>query len=157
MATIDKISTPKIGYIDSSILLQKYDGAVEARQKLEKETSEWRENIQTLEKELNDMNQDMIKKGATWSRSALKKKKEALEKKQQDYVRYSRAVSEKAAKREQELMQEIFDELNALIKDFGKEQGYDIIWGTVAGGNILYGREGRNLTEQFLDYIKDKE
>jgi hypothetical protein len=39
------------------------------------------------------------------------------------------------------------------MKSFGKERGYDIIFGTVSGGNILYGEDAVNITNEFLKYI----
>ncbi len=157
MTTINFLTTPKVGYIDSSVLMQKYTGAIEAREEFDKETKEWEGNIKTLETELTQLNQEFMNEGSKWSKRKVAEKKKELEKKQGDYARYARAIQEKAAKREQELIKPIFDELNVYISDFGKEYNYDIIWGTVTGGNILYGKEGRNLTDEFLEYVKEIE
>jgi outer membrane protein len=155
-ATLTFFRSPKIGYVDSATLLQQYKGAAAAKGKLDKELEEWQKNVKTLETELAQLNQEILKASEKWDRQQRSRKKEEFEKKQTDYARYSRAVNEKAVKREQELMQPVFDELNAHIKDFGHQHGYKIIFGTVAGGNILYGQEATDITGEFLAYANSK-
>lgn len=156
IATLNFLNTPRIGYVNSAILLEKYPGAIAARDSLNAQLEKWNRNVKTLEEELNALNREMIARADKWDTKTLKEKKKALEKKQQDYLRYSRAVQEKAVKLEQELMQPVYDEINAYMKDFGKTYGYDMIFGTLAGGNILYAREAVDLTDDFLTYIQQK-
>ena len=53
-------------------------------------------------------------------------------------------------------MQPVYGELNSFIRDYGKEHGYDMIWGATSSGNIVYAREAVNLTEDVLKYIENK-
>ena len=146
---------PKIGYIDSAILMQQYRGAIQASELFNEEKEEWENNIITLETELNELNKEFIEKGTNWDQNTIQEKKKKLEDKQKEYYKYRTAIEEKAAKRENELMQPVFDQLNADIADFAKKHNYDIILGTVTGGNILYGTKAKDLTERFLDYANN--
>lgn len=157
ISTINLIISPKIGYVNSNTLLVKYKGAIEAREKIKEQTEEWQKNIRTLEIELSQLNQKILNKSDEWDKKTRKLKQEAFAKKQNELLRYSRSVNEKAAKLEQELMQPVFDTLNAYMKDFGKEHGYDMIFGTVAGGNILFAQQAYDLTDEILSYISAKE
>lgn len=132
--------------------MDKYLGAIEAKEKIDLEQEEWKNNILTLETELNQLNSDFIENGKNWSASTVEKKQQELEKKQQDYFRYRQAIEEKVAKRENEIMQPIFDQLNSDIKTYGKKKRYDIILGTISGGNILYSKQKLDITEDFLAY-----
>lgn len=156
IGTLNFLQTPKIGYVDSSVLMEKYPTAIEAREKFDARMSEWNQNIKTLESEINKLNQEMVADAGKWKKNTLKEKKETLQKKQQDYVRYSRAIQEKAAKLEQELMQPVYAEINAYMKDFGDDAGYEMIFGTLAGGNILFAQDAVDLTKDFLAYAKAK-
>ncbi len=149
------LQIPKIGYIDSAILMQQYRGAIQASELFNKEKEEWENNIITLETELNELNREFIEKGANWKENTIQEKKKRLEDKQKEYYKYRTAIEEKAAKRENELLQPVFDQLNADIADFAKKHNYDIIWGTLTGGNILYGTKAKDLTERFLDYANN--
>jgi outer membrane protein len=98
------------------------------------------------------LNQDLVENGNGLSKKVINEKQDAIKKKQNDYVNYSKAINEKAAELEKELLEPVFTELNNKITDFGKAKGYEIIFGTLAGGNILYGNSATDLTEEFLSY-----
>jgi outer membrane protein len=153
LSVFNYFNAPKIAFIDSAILLNQYHGAVEAREQLNKKTAEWQKNIKTLENELNELNNNLIN-SSRLKKKEMDKLQEKIKKKQSEYMRYNKAVSEKAAKAEAKLFEPIYAELNAKIADFAKEKGYDIILGTVSGGNILFGSDAANITEAFIKYSK---
>ncbi len=154
MATIAFLKTPKVGYIESSVMMEKYQGAIKARTEMNTKSEEWRKNISTLETELNQLNQEMVQNAAKWSRATLQQKQEKMQQKQSEYGRYSRAINEKAQQLQNELFQPVYAELNTKIAEYGKAKGYDIIFGTVSGGNILYGDKAADITEKFLEYVQ---
>ena len=156
LSLLNFFNTPRIAYINSSILLQKYSAAKKAQATLDEEKKEWEDNIRTLEKEINELNKEAMEKGASWSKSKLAKFKKKLNNKQKDYFKYRSAIEEKSAKREKELMQPVFDNLNSLFEEYGKLKHYDIIFGTVAGGNILFGVDKIDITDEFLKYANKK-
>lgn len=156
LATINFFRTPQIGYINSSVLLQKYDGFIEARKQIQKETGESQRNVQTLEGELKELGQELMTQGGEWENELVRSKQEEIAKKQDEYLRYSRAVTDKTAKLEKELTEPVLLELNSLITRFGKERGQDVIFGTVAGGNILYAKDTTDLTDEFLIFANTK-
>ncbi|MCK6602774.1 MAG: OmpH family outer membrane protein [Bacteroidetes bacterium] len=146
----------KVAYIDSSQLIEQSKPAIAAREKFTKESDEWKKNVKTLEDALTKMNQEIMTDNNKWSAPVRKQKLAEFDNKQKEYNRYTRAIQEKAAKREKELMQPVFDALNVYVKDFGKEHGYKIIFGTVSGGNILYGAEGADITAEFIEFVNSK-
>ena len=156
IATVTFRRVPRVGYVNTTVLLEKYQGFHSAREQLRKETDEAKKNVKTLEKEINELGQEIISKGEEWDEQTRKSKQYAISRKQDEYARYGRAAGERAAKLEKELTQPVFNELNSKITRFGKENGYDVILGTVAGGNILYAQDSVDLTEQFLTYVSQK-
>jgi outer membrane protein len=156
LSSYNFINRTQVGYIDSNVLMGQFPSALEAKEKLSKAQEEWGSNIKTLEEELNKLNKEFIEQNAKWNKKTIIEKKKVLEKKQGDYARYTRAIREKATKKEQELMAPVFDELNIYIKEFGEEKGYDIVFGTMSGGNILYAENATDLTVKFLDFVKKK-
>jgi outer membrane protein len=154
LATILYTKSTKIGYIESSVLLQKYPAAVKARQEFDQKTEEWKKNIQTLETELNQLNQEMVTNASKWSHAQLAQKEEVMKKKQSEYGRYRNAINEKAQQTENEIFQPVYADINAKIADFSKAKGYDLVFGTVSGGNILYGDKAVDLTDKFLEFTQ---
>jgi outer membrane protein len=150
--TVTWLTPNRVGYVDSSRLLEKYKGAIAAREKLNKQTETWTQNLKTLEQELNQLNQELVQSKPRTPRKVLQSKQDQIARKREEYARYGQAVSGKSAQLEEELLKPVLAELNAAMADYGEGKGYDIIFGTTAGGNILYGRKAVDLTEDFLSY-----
>jgi len=55
-----------------------------------------------------------------------------------------------------EVSQQIWDRLNGYINEYGKAQQCKIILGTQGGGNVMYGDELADLTEEILGYANAK-
>lgn len=146
------LTIPKIGYIDSSVLMEKYTGMEKARKQLKTEIEKWSENIRTLGEEIKTLNDKIQREGTSWAPDVRKKQFADFENKQNDYNRYEKAIREKASNRERELFQPVMDEINIQLEKYAKEKGIDIILGTLTGGNILYGGEKLDLTKDFLAY-----
>jgi outer membrane protein len=145
------LTHPSVAYIDSARLMQRYDGAIAVRQQLQTKEREWRGNVQTLRAEASALGERLTT--ASLSPAALQATRDSLQAAQKRLDRYRRAVENKAQSMRQELMQPVYDQLNADIQRFGEEEGYDLVFGTVSGGNILYAREATDITDEFLDHI----
>ena len=156
LSTINYFPKPKIGYLNSALLVEKYSGAQKAKAELDKKTSEWKKNIQTLEEELNNLNKEMLANGSKWTKQQMVDKQKIMKSKQEDYNRYLRAITDKAKQTENELLTPVYNEINSKIENYGKDKGYDLILGTLSGGNILYGNKAVDLTDDFLEYTKKK-
>ncbi len=50
----------------------------------------------------------------------------------------------------------VWKQLNQYVEDFGKENGYDYLFGTSGQGNLMYAAEGDNVTDAVIDYINKK-
>jgi Skp family chaperone for outer membrane proteins len=146
--------TPVV-FVDSAVLLTRFDRAIAAKQKLEEKAQEWNNNALVLEKGL-----DSLRRSYEAERNRLKREEMAgrikeIRQREEEYARYTGAIQQLAVQEEQRLMQPVFDELNVLIKQFAKDNSYRLVLGTVAGGNILYGHEEADVTAEFLEYLND--
>lgn len=145
------LTRPDVAYIDSSRLMQRYDGAIAVRQQMQDRQRDWRRNVQTLQAETSELGTRVTE--ASLTRAQRTAVRDSFQAKQRQLARYQRAVQKKSQELQQELMQPVYDQLNADIQRFGEDTGHDIILGTVAGGNILYARDGTDVTEAFLQFI----
>jgi Skp family chaperone for outer membrane proteins len=144
---------PKIGYIDSNVLLHRHGAAVEARKTIDSKIAEWRKNLRTLEIELQQSSRDLEANSASMNQKTRERREADLARRQEEYIRYSKTVSDKLATIEQDAMRPVFETLNGAIGDFRQDRGYDLIFGTVSGGNVLAAAPAYDLTEAFLAYL----
>lgn len=52
--------------------------------------------------------------------------------------------------------EKIIKRINQYAKDFGKENGYNMIFGVKGDGNIVYSEEQFDVTEKLIDYANKK-
>jgi outer membrane protein len=51
---------------------------------------------------------------------------------------------------------EIWKQINSYLDAYGKEMGYDFIFGAVGNGSLMYGGESNDVTNEVIDYINRK-
>ncbi len=55
-----------------------------------------------------------------------------------------------------EFDEKIITQLNQYVSDFGKANGYDMVYGSTSNGSIMYGSEKNNVTNQVIEFINNK-
>lgn len=50
---------------------------------------------------------------------------------------------------------QVWNQLNSYIKDYGKENGYDFIYGATGNGSMMYAREDMDITEELIKYANE--
>ncbi|WP_139926240.1 OmpH family outer membrane protein [Hymenobacter sp. DG01] len=130
-----------VRYINPTKLMQGYQGAIVKRAAFTAKAKTWQLNLDSLTKELS-----ALPPSATQARKA----------KEQQYLQYREALQQQAAAEQQKLDKEVLDEVNAYIKQYGKEKGYDFILGATDNGNIVYAAEGTDVTEEVLKGLNEQ-
>jgi outer membrane protein len=60
------------------------------------------------------------------------------------------------SEQEEEINETIWNQLNAEVKEFGKQEDYELIMGAKGDGGIMYGAEPKDITEDLLSYLNEK-
>jgi outer membrane protein len=145
-----QLTKPKIGYIKSQELFEGYEGMKEARAKYEEKVGSWQSNFDTLSR---DYQQSLVRFDKDYNKLGAKEKAEKtqlLRSQMQNLEQYKQTIEEKAKKEDEALTQGIYNQVNEYIKKYGESHGYTIILGTTSNGNILYGKEHVDITEEVL-------
>lgn len=137
-------------YVDAQKLVIGYKGMQEARKEFEDKTLVWKANLDTLRNEAESKMKEYEQKKEKLSTSERKLMEELIQARQQQFVNYQQVVQEKIKKEDEELTAHVLDKVNDYIKRYGKEKGYRIILAATQYGNIVYAREGMEVTEDVL-------
>jgi outer membrane protein len=151
--TLDKRS--QVAYVKVGELLDKYQGMVDARAAYKLKEQVWMANVDTLGQELELMIKDYEKKRAGYSSRERKLSEQLIETKQQEFLRFREAMQQKAQEEDRKMTESVVNKVNAYLKEYGEDSGYDIILGATAAGNILYGIEAIDLTEKVLKGLNE--
>lgn len=146
-----KFTTPRIAYVRSGKVVEGYFGMKESRKQFENKVVEWQSNIDTLksnfQKNLNTYNHEMAK----LSGSEKKRRESLLEMEQGKVEQYQQAIEKKAEEEEKKMLQGSLNQINSYIENYASAQGFDMVFGVTLSGNILYGKESIDITEEVLN------
>jgi outer membrane protein len=143
--------TIKIGYVRTGTVIEKYAGMLESKKMLEKKMQQWEANVDTLglnyQKSLSNYN-DQYKKLPEKERKDLK---DMLDRQYGNMETYVSSIEKKALDENQKITQGILNQINNYIKKFSEEKKYDLILGVTANGNIMYGENSIDVTDEIVE------
>ena len=126
---------PTICYINPNKLLQGYRGATAQHELFQAKAQGWQQRVDSLGLELQALSKAPAAIRAT---------------KEQQLLRYRDAIQQQAQQENQRLTKAVLDEINAYLKQYGKDHGYTFILGATDGGNIVYAAEGTDISDDVL-------
>jgi len=144
-------SSSKLAFVDSSKILANYEGMKQAQAAFQAKAVTWQANVDTLSKELQESIADYEKDLASMSNKEKELSTELLKTKQQQLRQYQQAIGQKAQEEEAQATQAVLEEVNAYLKNFGQENGYQIILAATQAGNIAYADDAIDITDEVLE------
>ncbi len=151
----------KMGYVHTQKILATFKDAVDVNKKLEEidrqyqaEGREMQQNLQTL--------QEQYQSQSLLLSDAKKREKEQeiqnLVMKLQNFQRekYDPQTGE-LYKKQNELLQPVYDKINVVIKEIGDDEKYDLILDTSAGNILHVSKTVTDLTDQILEELNKGE
>lgn len=131
----------KIGYVSSNKMLQNYRGALAEHEVFVAKTQIWQHRVDSLDGVLIKLNKYTNDNNGA---------------KEQQILRYRDAVQRLAQQENQRVTGTVLDEMNAYLKQYGKEKGYTFIFGATDTGNIVYAAEGTDITDDVLKGLNEQ-
>jgi Skp family chaperone for outer membrane proteins len=149
--------TPRIAYVESSRLTIGFAEAAKVDRELQAADKEWRDKLKLLQDSLAVFIQTMA---VEYDKSSAAKKRELqdlLSAKNQQINNFRDANVKKIQSMQAERMKSVFDKANIYIDEYGKKHRYSIIFGTVAGGSILFGnKNGCDITDKIIAGLNER-
>ncbi len=146
----------KIGFVDSQNILSNYAAAIDAQRQLNTENDKWDKELQQMNNELNALQEELEQQSLLLSEAKKKEKTQELQSmvlKIQEYQTNKWGDNGEYFSFRETLMRPIYDTINQVIRTISEEGGYDFIFDSAAG-NILYGKEQFNITQQVLEELR---
>jgi outer membrane protein len=145
----------KVGYLNSSQVLEGAPGRAEALAQFEKETQPMRTQMQRM----SDSLQAIIgnyQKAAPQLTPAMRSEREAsIGAKQQEYQQRAQEMQQAAQARQEELMAPIMEQVNKVIQDVRAEDGYSFIFDSGAQVPFIVSADKNlDITARIIDRLK---
>lgn len=144
---------PKIGYVDSIKLVRSYKGMNSVQADIEKMKKEYLARIDTLRINLEQSikEYELKRKGMAKSEQTLAEK--ALLGKQNQFYQYQQSINQKIKEEEVEITRKALIPVDEFIKQYGPKNNYDLIIGANNSGNIIYGNEKFDITDEIIEEL----
>ncbi|MEW5676497.1 OmpH family outer membrane protein [Flavobacterium enshiense] len=147
----------KTAYIDTSKLLEENKEAKDIEEKYKVKSEEMgrelRAEASQFENEAASFQQNAMAKGQAWAQAKgaeLQKREQQLGMKQQAMMQTLQQESGKE-------MDSLVKRVKTYIKDYGKKNGYDYIYGTGDGAaTVLYAKDAYDITATISKELNDK-
>lgn len=148
-------NTQRLAYIDIAVLMNEYQGMIDARAEYQKKAQTWQMNADTLAKEFEtlvssfEINKNKLSpKEAESQLNLIKAKRDQLRK-------YQETIQSKSAEEDRKMTDEVRLQINTYLKKYGNSSQYDIILGATELGNILYSKKGKDITQEVIEGLNN--
>jgi len=152
-AGLTSCNEQKTAYVDTSKLIQEYKEMKEVE-------AEFTAKSDSIKGELDTMAQDFQKEvedyQANMNSMSVDKRKEV----EQTLMRKQQMIQQQQQMRGNQLREEsdtvidsIVSKVKGYVKDYGKENGYTYIFGSNESANIMYAKDGLDITEEILEKL----
>lgn len=147
-------------YIDVNVLMADYEGMKDATKEFETKSKVWQANVDSLISDFQNELKIYEKERSKMTKKENELKQELLRNKQQQVGNYQQAIQRQSEEEDAKLSGAVVNEVNAYIKEYGKNHSYKIIIGANSSGNVLYAQDGVDITQDVLtglnaEYVKE--
>ena len=146
----------KTAYIDTQKMMEDYTEAKELDEKYKTKGEVMGRELEVaakqLKAEMNSFQQNAMAKG----QEKKKKKGAQLQQREQELQYAQQAMMQQLQTESGKEMDTLVKSVKQLIKDYGKEKGYDYIYGTGDAATVLYAKDSYDITKDVVKMINEK-
>lgn len=139
----------KIGYLDMQQVLNTSEAGKAAKDQLQDKLKKYQEQINLKQADLQKLKNDLEKQGMTLNETARAAKEKDYQQKLKDFQRFTKDAEEDLQARDAEFTKKILETLEKIVQEYGKNNGYAMIFDARAAG-MLYADKSADLTSEIL-------
>jgi outer membrane protein len=149
----------KVAYVNIDSILMGYNLATELNDALTTKQSGMKSR---LEKEARDFEkdaqvfQDKVQRGIFLTQQRAEEAQQQLLMRQQELQQLEYDYTNQLAAEQQKMNVRLFDSISNYIKAYNSPEKYQVILGHSLGGNMLYGSEQLNITNEVLNGLNSR-
>jgi outer membrane protein len=158
MACNKTSNTPayKTAYIDTQKMMEDYTEAKELDEKYKTKGEVMGRELEVaaknLKAEMSGFQQAAMAKGQAWAQQ----KGAELQQRQQQLQYADQAMMQQLQQESGKEMDTLVKSVKQFIKEYGKKEGYDYIYGTGDAATVLYAKDSYDITKEITKALNDK-
>jgi outer membrane protein len=145
----------RVGFVDIQRVLARSAAGMAAREQLEKEKAVMQKQVDAQRVELEQLRDEIEKKGQLLSTEARREKQELLERKVRDARRLVDDLQGTLQKKEEAMLSKVLQDLSGLIQRVSKDKGYTLVLERQRS-SVLYASAEADLTDDVIRAYDDE-
>lgn len=141
----------KIAYVDVEEIMKEYKGTKEAEAAMKVKSEKLQKELDSLIGGWQNKARIYQEKSKSLSAKVRAEREQILMQEQQQINQRQQAVQQQVQSEGQKSLETLSKEINAFVKKYAKEKGYNFVLGTTASnGAVMYGEEKADVTDDVL-------
>ena len=147
---------PKVAYVHSEYLFENQLGTIESYKALESKTEKWGNNLDSLSTSYRAVFAPYKEGGESLEKEKKEQLEHQLKRKQDLFTTYHQSVEKMKGEEDQKLTQAVVKQMDAYLKEYAKNQGYDMIFAAGTTSSLVHADKFYDVTDEVLLYINKK-
>lgn len=143
----------KMAYINNDSLTKKYKYVKDVERKLKEEKEMVEQKLDSKIKEYQNWERKLQEQLPTMLKSEIEEVQMKAMKKQQELQQMEQQLQMQLAQTENDLLVKHIEKVQKFLKSYAEERDYDYIFGYQLGGNLLYGDNVHDITEDVIERL----
>lgn len=146
----------KIGYVDQVKIMDEYQKKIDVEQEYQMENAEFSKRRDSISMAFQKEAQELQENSKRLSQARAQEKMGEFQQKAQAVGQQLQQVEQQLRMKGQARMDSVVTKVRDEIRAYGKANGYTFILGGGDGGSVIYGDEGKDLTEEILSKLNSE-
>ena len=141
----------QVAVVRSAEVIDQYMGVKEANHQYQEQLNSWQQELDTLQKVIESRVAEYQQLAESLSEQERMQHETELQRLVTQSQQYKQSIEQKAAEQNDELLQGALNQINEFVAQYAEANNYDVVLGTTAGGNVLYGAEYVDITNEIIE------
>ncbi|TQD40735.1 OmpH family outer membrane protein [Haloflavibacter putidus] len=149
--------TEKTAYVDNTELIKEYKEMKSTESRFNKKMEKLKTELDSVAKVFQLEVQEYQQQAESMSMQDRQKREQELMQKQQVLQQQQQRQSNRLRQESDAVIDSLIDTVKDFVVDYGKEHNYTYIFGSNETANIMYAKEGKDITDDVLKALNKED
>lgn len=152
-AGLTSCNEQKTAYVDTTRLIQEYSEMQEIEAEFTTKSDRVKSELDSVARGFQMEVQEYQTNMNSMTTAQRQETEERLMRKQQSIQQQQQQMGNQLRQESDEVIDSIVEKVKEYVREYGKENGYTYIFGSNESANIMYAKDGLDITEEVLEKL----
>lgn len=153
MLMLASCTNEKTAYVDNTKLIKEYEEMKQVEAKFTKRSERMQQQMDSVARLFQAEVQDYQQRSSSLSTAKRQEEEGALMQKQQRLQQQQQMQGQQLRQESDAVIDSIIVKVKDYVKTYGEDNGYTYIFGSNESANIMYAKEGKDITKEILEKL----